>query len=315
MSTGRWLPYALALRQPWQTARGTWQERQGRWYCQDGADGRQGWGDDAPWPEFGISPAAATAYAEECALLDLSAQRAGVPLNRLLSGGPAVTAIAVNAVFSDIFRVDREQLAACARAGFRVVKLKVGQRAVGDEVARLHQLAGHLPAGLRWRLDANGAWQAEHARQFIIAVNGLPIDGLEDPLASADLDRLGELQALAQFPIAVDDAVDRLTADFLAQRPVDRVVIKPARLGLLASRDLAWACRAAGIEVIVSSALDSPCGLLAAAHLAAAVAPEAIHGLATGLHFVDQATFPPFNDGQLQLPDTPGLGWQGPIVG
>ncbi len=315
MSTGRWQPYALALRHPWQTARGTWQERRGRWWCQDGSDGLQGWGDCAPWPEFGISPASATAYAQECAQLDLAAQRVGAPLHRLLSGGPAAASIAVNAVFSDIFRVDRAQLATCASEGFRVIKFKVGQHAIGDEVARLHELARQLPAGLRLRLDANGAWQEAEARQFIKALDGLPIDGLEDPLNSADLARLGELQAIAPFPIALDDAVDRLDADFFTQRPVDRIVIKPPRLGLLASRDLAWACRAAGIEVIVSSALESPCGLLAAAHLAAAIAPEATHGLATGPCFVDQATFPPLNNGRLLLPETAGLGWQGPIVG
>ncbi len=76
-----WLPYCLPLRRPWQTSRSVLTERHGRLRRLTTDDGRTGWGDCAPLPEFGIDETAATAFAEECATLDLAAQGAGLPLN------------------------------------------------------------------------------------------------------------------------------------------------------------------------------------------------------------------------------------------
>ncbi|MDD2884652.1 MAG: enolase C-terminal domain-like protein [Dechloromonas sp.] len=310
-----WRPYTLNLRQPWQTARGRCTQRDGQWFCQHGADGLTGWGDYAPLPEFGIDPAAAQAFAEECARLDLAAQRAGVPLNSFLSGAPPCPSIAVNDVLGAISTVDRDQLSRSSAAGFHIIKLKVGLQDVDRELRQLDDLARHLAPGQRFRLDANGAWSIAEARRFIAGSKGLPIDGLEEPLATPTQAKLAELQAEAAFALAIDESIDLLDAHFFAQRAVDRVILKPARHGLLASLALAWQSRAAGCEVIVTSALESACGLLAAAHLAAAVAPQAVHGLASGALFVENADFPLITAGQLSLPSPPGLGWQGPIVG
>ena len=81
-----WLPYCLPLRRPWQTSRGTLNERHGRLRRLVTEDGRTGWGDCAPLPEFGIDEAAATAFAEESATLDLAAQAAGLSLGRMVVG-------------------------------------------------------------------------------------------------------------------------------------------------------------------------------------------------------------------------------------
>lgn len=83
-----WLPYVLPLKRPWQTSQGDFSQRQGRLCRLQTADGLTGWGDCAPLPEFGISEAAATAFAEESAQFDLIAQLAGLPLNAWLSGEP-----------------------------------------------------------------------------------------------------------------------------------------------------------------------------------------------------------------------------------
>ncbi|MDP2881480.1 MAG: o-succinylbenzoate synthase [Azonexus sp.] len=307
-----WLPYALPLKRPWQTCRGEFEQRQGRLLRLQSADDQTGWGDCAPLPEFGISEASATAFAEECAYLDLVAQKAGLPLNAWLSGEPPVTTLTVNRIFGPILKCSAEALAEAADAGFSVLKLKVGIAPVSDEITTLHQLAGALPTGLRLRLDANRAWNFADAQTFIAACAGLPIEGLEEPLAEPTPVLLQKLQSTAAFPLAIDESIHLLDAHFFRHPPVGRIVIKPARHGgLLASVELALRARASGIEVIVTSSLESACGLLACAHLAAAVAPDAAHGLTTADWFADDTgTTPAIVGSQLQLPSSPGLDFQ-----
>jgi len=306
-----WLPYCLPLKRPWQTSRGSIGERRGKLYRLQTADGLTGWGDCAPLPEFGISEAAATAYAEECATLDLAAQRAGQPLAAWLSGEQAPATVAVNANFGPISTVDRNSLENAARAGYTIVKLKVGHAPLADEITALLQLARTLPPGLALRLDANRAWTIAEAERFIAACAGLPVEGLEEPLADPKASLLAKLQARADFPLAIDESTHLLDPQFFRHPPVRRLVIKPARHGgLFASTELALRARASGLEVIVTSALESACGIATLAHLAAAVAPNAVHGLATADWYAsDTGPTPPIVNGRVRLPKGNGIGF------
>ena len=302
-----WLPYRLPLTQPWQTAQGLIGERQGALLRLKSADGLIGWGDAAPLPDFGISQASARDFAEECAHFDLAAQRAGLSLAAYLSGEPAPDALAVNAVFGSI----PELTARNFPAGFSIIKLKVGTQPVAEEIRRLQQLSADLPQGVRWRLDANCAWSFTDAMNFISACRELPVEGLEEPLAAPNLAALACLQELAPFPLAIDESIHLLDAAFWQNPPLRRLVIKPARCGgLLGSLDLALRARQASLEVVVTSSLESACGLLACAQLAAAIAPRSTHGLAANHWFTeDTGALPPIENGQLALPQKTGLGF------
>ncbi len=306
-----WLPYCLPLKRPWQTSRGSIGERQGKLYRLQTADGLTGWGDCAPLPEFGIDEAAATAYAEECATLDLVAQRAGLPLAAWLSGESPPASVAVNASFGPISTVDRNNLENAASAGYTIVKFKVGHAPLADEITALHQLARTLPPGLSLRLDANRAWTFAEAERFIAACTGLPVEGLEEPLATPDPSQLAYLQARANFPLAIDESTHLTDPRFFRHPPVRRLVIKPARHGgLLASTELALRARASGLEVVITSALESACGIAPLTHLAAAVAPDAVHGLATAEWFAsDTGPTPLIVEGRIQLPKGAGIGF------
>lgn len=306
-----WLPYTLPLRQSWHTAGGTLHEHRGR-LLRLTAGSRTGWGDAAPLPEFGIDDALANAFAEECARLDLAAQAAGLPLNAYLSERPPLDSVAVNANLGALLGISHRQLQEVVATGFRVVKLKVGIGPVAEEIAALAHLAADLPTDLRLRLDANRAWNETDAARFIAACTGLPIEGLEEPLATPTVAVLERLQAIAGFSLGIDESVELLDAAFWDAPPVRRLIIKPARHGRLrASLALARQASAAGMEVVVTSALESACGLLACAHLAAAVAPDSVHGLATADWLAaDTGTRPPVIAGRLYLTPTPGIGFQ-----
>jgi len=66
------------------------------------------------------------------------------------------------------------------------------------------------------------------------------------------------------------------------QKPVRRVVLKPMVLGgLVSALALARRAREVGVECVVTTTVDSAVGVTAALHLAAAVANDLAHGLAT----------------------------------
>lgn len=228
-----------------------------------------------------------------------------------MSGAPLVASLAVNANLGTLPEATPTMLNAAAAAGFSVVKLKVGTAPVADEISQLRQLACVLPPGLKLRLDANRAWGFADASRFIAACTDLPIDGLEEPLADPESAALAKLQAGVPFPLAIDESTQLLAADFFRHPPVGRLVIKPARQGgLLASIELALRARASGLEVIVTSSLESACGLLACAQLAAAIAPDAVHGLGTAEWFAADTGQPPsMAGGRLHLPAARGLGF------
>lgn len=308
----RWLPYRLPLRRPWVSAAGSLVERSGRLLRLKTDDGRNGWGDCAPFPEIGIHPPAAQRHAEQCALLDLAAQAAGLPLATWLRGGTSGPAgVAVNAVLGNLSGLRDEDVEAALATGFTILKLKVGNADPAEEIGRLHQLAARLPEGIALRLDANRAWDDATAGRVLAACAGLPIESCEEPLRSPSATSLGELQSDLPFPLAIDESFHLVDEAFYAAPPVRRLVLKPPRHGgLLPALEVAFRARAAGVDCVVTSSLESACGLLAAAHLAAAVGPELAHGLATaGWFAADTGAAPAIRGGRLQLPDIPGIGF------
>jgi len=306
-----WLPYCLPLRRPWQTSQGRLSERRGSLLRLRTADGLTGWGDCAPLPEFGIDEAAARDLAEECALLDLAAQRAGLPLGYWLAGKQPAQSVAVNAVLGAISTVTPQAMQISLTAGYRVLKIKVGARPLGDEIDDLQQICSALPAGVGLRLDANGAWDEADSRRFLATCRPLPIEGIEEPVRGPDAATLRRLQATVPFPLAIDESLHLVDLDFWLSPPVHRLVIKPARVGgLLASIELGLRAREAGVECIVTSSLESACGLTACAHLAVAIAPDSCHGLATADWLAsDTGDAPAIVGGRMLLPQTPGLGF------
>lgn len=306
-----WLPYCLPLKRPWQTSRSGFSERHGRLLRLQTEADCIGWGDCSALPEFGISEMAATDFAEETAYLDLVAQNNGLTLNSWLSGEPSVRRVAVNANLGAIFSVTDEAVVEALESGCTVLKIKVGMGDWQDEIARLQHLSARLSPNARLRLDANAAWTTGDAELFLTACAELPVEGLEEPLRDPNLSELARLQNLVPFPLAIDESSHLIGAAFFHQPPVRRLILKPARHGgLLTTLEIALRARAAGLECIVTSSLESACGLLACAHLAATIAPQAVHGLATGEWFLaDTGQAPKIVAGHLPLPTTPGLGF------
>ena len=346
IAAARLHPYRLPLRSEWATAAGSFGWREG-WLLQLATDdGRYGYGDCAPLPGTGSEsteaaaaalhtetrklvgldagtalaglpdPAGCAAPAARCAvetaLLDLLAQAAELPLAHYLQGRHASETVPVNAALGSLMRVEDSAILGACGEGFSVLKLKVGTQEVEQELARLRQIAALLPAGTLLRLDANRAWRPADAERFLAACAELPVDMLEEPLADPQPDALRRLQANCAFALALDESGPGHAQDeFFAAAPVRRLVLKPPRLGgLLPALALARRASAAGLQCIVTSSVDSACGVLAAAQLAAVLDNGLAHGLATSSWLAqDTGTPPAIAGGRLSLPGTPGLGF------
>lgn len=309
-------PYRLPLRQPWRSAHGTFDHRTGWLVRLKTHDGHDGYGDCAPLPDAGTeSPEAALAQlcaslpqlrgtspqealdglaspllaltpaarcALETALLDLLAQQAGVPLARWLNPD-ALLSVKTNQVIGELDETAASRAWSAINKGFSVLKLKIGLNTPENELVQLRDLSEILPPGVHLRLDANGAWNLAQAQQFICGLSGLPIESLEEPLRAPQTDLLRRLQALAQFPLALDESLARTDVeDPLTAQAVHRLVLKPMVLGgVLPALRLARRAQHGGMECVVTTTVDSAVGVLAAAHLAAALANELAHGVAT----------------------------------
>jgi o-succinylbenzoate synthase len=253
------------------------------------------------------TPAARCAL--ETALLDLAARLRGLPLYRYLQPEAADT-IAVNAALGRLDAAFTRRLQDALERGFRVLKIKLGVYPPDEELQRLEAACRRLPAGVTLRLDANGAWAPSSATDIIAALDGLPVESLEEPLARPDPAALRALQAQAAFPLALDESLagpDREA--FLAEPPVRRLVLKPTVLGgLLPVLELRRRATRAGLQVLITSTLEGAIGLWAATHLAAACNTGLAHGLATADWLEDMRQAPVADGGMLSLPETPGLG-------
>jgi len=346
------VPYSLRFRHPWPSADGPRDLREGAILLLDEEEGATGFGDTAPWPGFGtetlassqaalalaakflvglsadsyleaigqlprLAPVAASPaarYAIDLALHDLAAQRAGVPIARLLGGERALSQVSVNATIPRLDEKKTVQAATSAvERGAKTIKVKVGGAALGDDVARVASLRGAVGPEIAIRLDANQAWSEAEAIEALGALAAFDLEYVEQPVAAENLEGLARVRAKTGVPIAADEAVrDAETARrILALGAADVIILKPMVLGgLHASLRVAALVREWGKEVVVTSLLESPVGRAGALHLAAALGPSRhAHGVSTGLRFTSEQSGEDFDAvGSVPVPSTPGLG-------
>jgi L-Ala-D/L-Glu epimerase len=258
--------------------------------------------DDAPCLSDDL-PAPARA-ALEVARLDLAAKAVGVPLWRLL-GAAAPQPVRCNATLAAGPPIAVADAAArWADRGFETFKLKVG---MPGDIAQVEAARAALGDGARIRVDANGAWSVQEAVTKLRALEAFGIELAEQP--AADLEDLRLVRGETPIPLAADESVESV-AD--ARRAVELgacqlATVKLAKVGgIEASRQIAET-----LLTYLSSALDGPVGIAAAAHLAQVLGPsELAQGLATQLLFTETVATSEceLRGDLLVVPEGPGLG-------
>jgi L-Ala-D/L-Glu epimerase len=215
-------------------------------------------------------PAARAAI--DIALHDLLAQRAGAPLARVLGQRRERLATSVTLGIEDDAAATIERARRYVRAGFRVLKVKVGE--CWEEDARLiHALRVSLGPRLVIRADGNQGYSEEQARRFLDAVKPDDLELFEQPTAARDWEALSRLAVAAEVPIMADEAIQteedaRLIA---SRRGADLVNIKLMKSGgISAALRIAEITSAAGIGAMVGCNDESRVAIAAGLHLALA---------------------------------------------
>ena len=226
--------------------------------------GPAGWGEFAPFLEYGDAEAARwLAAALEATQVGWPATvRDVVPVNATV---PAVPASDVEAVLARF-------------PGCTSVKVKVAQegQVLRDDVDRVAAVRDLLGPSGRVRVDANGAWSLSDARWAVAALDAFDLEYVEQPCESVEdlaLLRIALARAGIDVLVAADESVRKAEDPLRVVRAgaADVVVLKVAPLGgVRPALKIAAEC---GLPVVVSSALDTSVGIAAGVALAASL-PE-----------------------------------------
>ncbi len=158
--------------------------------------------------------------------------------------------------------------------GCRTVKIKVGEpgQTLADDTARVAAVRELLGPEGRIRVDANGAWNVDEAEHAIHAFAECDLEYVEQPCAT--IDELAQVRKRVKYmgiPIAADESVRKADDPLEVARAgaADILVIKAQPLGGITAALRVVA--AAGLPVVVSSALDTSVGISMGLHLAASI--------------------------------------------
>jgi o-succinylbenzoate synthase len=332
-------PYILKLKQPFTTSKGKITERKGFLIKLDSANGKSGYGDCCPLPEFGsesyeqaeamlqdlelkiridvndieqsilktlepLSGFPALQHAFEQALLNLISRDLNLSLNEILNSS-SKKIINVNAVIGFLSPEDSASRAQeLVSKGFKTIKLKVGRKYFEEDLACIKAVRENIGKEINLRIDANGQWNLSDAVSSLKQLEKFGIEYVEQPVNEID-DYLALLRKTV-IPLAADESIRSLkdAYDFISRKAVLVIILKPMMLGgVIHTLKIIEFAQENKIKVVVSTSLDSVIGRSYAVLAASFVEQETAHGLGTAELF-ENDLFPdpyPVKNGQISL--------------
>jgi len=251
----------------------------------------------------------------ETALLDAQARRLGVPLSELLGGRvrdalPVAWTLASGDTARDI--AEAEHMLELRR--HRIFKLKIGARALADDVAHVLAIKKALGDAVSIRVDVNQAWSELEAVRGIAALEAGGIDLIEQPVRAENAAAMARLARRYAVAIMADEALhgpqDALALANAAAADVFAVKITQSG-GLLPAAQVATVAQLSGIGLYGGTMLEGGVGTAASAQLF-----STFHELSAGtelfgpLLLTEEVLRTPlvYQDFMLQVPAGPGLG-------
>ena len=149
---------------------------------------------------------------------------------------------------ADQLRIKRDQ-------GMICFKIKVRQV---DDWKRVQALAGLLPLGGSFRLDANRCFDLDEAIALAKYLVDVPIDYIEEPLRNPA--QLHDFYAQTGMGVALDETL-YLAESWQAFDGLKALVMKPTLMKWQQFQSLVTTAQRLGIPMVWSSAFESPIGL------------------------------------------------------
>ncbi|MDX2108990.1 MAG: o-succinylbenzoate synthase [Verrucomicrobiota bacterium] len=315
-----WRPYCRRFRYPMQTAHGSWTERHGIILRLTDSEGRNGFGEIAPLPDFGTEtmddavaclrelgatlPDAPTQpddtsrsiprrmlclrSAIECARLQLDG-RITFPSSGRLSIAALMVGTGNGVENSEAEDSINELLA----AGYRTFKAKLAGGDCAAYSANINRWLKALPDDGRLRVDANGGLDADSATVLLQKFSQDPrFEYLEQPLPSHDTAGLIALASNFGPKLALDESVTGWGSLLRCSREADYgyFVVKPALLGQI--EPLLRSDSNLRKRLVFSSAMETMIGWSWTARLTAECQSPSAAGLGTAGYFNDDGLGP-----------------------
>jgi muconate cycloisomerase len=251
--------------------------------------------------------------AVETALFDALGQRTGLPVSQLLGGRvrdslPVAWTLASGDTGKDIDEAERM----LAQRRHNIFKLKIGRRAVADDVAHVAAIKKALGDRAAVRVDVNMAWTELQAQHGLAALADAGCELAEQPVATTEA--LARLKG--RYPIAVmaDESLIGPASAFALARVAgaDVFAVKIEQSGgLRAAQQVAAIADAAGIALYGGTMLEGAVGTVASAHVFATFRDLQWGTELFGpLLLTEEILIQPlqYQDFQLAVPTAPGLG-------
>ena len=198
----------------------------------------------------------------------------------------------------------QEQIKEKLKAGFKVIKMKIGAIDFETEVELLRSLRKQFSRDeIEIRVDANGAFSPAEALEKLKRLSDYSIHSIEQPIKQGQLDDMAELCARSPIPVALDEELIGLTTSTAREEVLNHVkpsylIFKPSLIGGMAVCDHWIAlCKTHGIGWWITSALESNIGLNAIAQYTYTLNNPMPQGLGTGGLFTNNINSPLFVKG------------------
>jgi len=331
------IPYSLPFREAYVTARGRLDRREMVLLRLRSDDGLSGLGEAVPLSlrggvslkqvvdeleqfnriepieESELESASSLSAPAHCAiataLLDLRSRRSAAEGKSSATAEPRPVPCNATLVAGDPSAVAEDALR-WLEEGFSTFKLKLG---TGDDVGQVRAVREAVGPEATIRIDANASWDVETAKRILAELELLDIELVEQPVSS--LAELADVASATSIPVAGDESIETCADAEEAIRlgACDVAGLKLSKVGgPEATIEIAEV-----MPCFLSSALDGPVGIAAAAQVAQTLeatappeSPRFAHGLATQRLFASTIASVQceIRGGMLYPPEGPGLG-------
>jgi len=334
----KYSPYDLEFSKSLLTAKASISNRKG-FIIKLKSDGKTGYGEAAPLPEFGsesfeddenaltnfkfnlklatnnfieslddnlknISSLPALRHGFEQALLNLFCSKANISLNEILNVS-SKKEICVNAVIGFLApNESAERASNLVKEGFTTLKIKAGRNKFEDDFTCIKEISNAVGKEIKLRIDVNGKWKVNEAIENLSQLEKFNIEYVEQPV-----NRLIEFQKVSfksKIPLAADESIKTYedAVSLIESKSVKALVLKPMMLGgIITSLKIIEAAEKKNIKVVISSSFESSLGKSLAVFAASTVKGNIAHGLDTA-GYLKKNLYPdpyPVADGKISL--------------
>ncbi len=191
------------------------------------------------------------------------------------------------------------------KQGFTSLKLKIGAIDFQQELDLLQQIRKQFSAKeVEIRLDANGAFSFDEAKEKLERLSAFDISYIEQPIRAGQWQEMAELCHFSPIKIALDEELigivnEEKQNELLATINPPLLILKPALIGGFEAADV-WKKKILAQQGswVITSALESNIGLNAIAQYTAQEYSTYAQGLGTGQLFTNNFPSPYTVDAQ-----------------